>query len=102
MICLRPLAGHNAVSLRVHVQPRASRTRLAGMYGEALKLCLASPPVDGKANEAAISFFAALFKVPRAAVTIAGGESSRDKRLVISGITLEQAEAILNPLVQQP
>lgn len=99
MTCLRELANGASVSLSIHVQPKASRTRLAGLHGEALKLCITSPPVDGKANAAVIQFFAKLFKIPKAAVSIASGESNRDKRLVLAGISLAQAEAILQPLL---
>lgn len=99
MIFFCQAADVGKISLRVHVQPRASRNRLAGVHGEALKLCLASPPVDGRANEAVIDFFAGLFKVPRSAVTIVSGKSSRDKRLVISGLNRDQAEALLRPLL---
>ena len=99
MTCLREQADGASVSLSIHVRPKASRTRLAGLHGEALKLCITSPPVDGKANAAVIRFFAKLFKIPKAAVTIASGESSRDKRLILAGISADQAEAVLQPLL---
>jgi hypothetical protein len=87
------------VSLSIHVQPRASRTRVAGLHGEAIKLCLAAPPVDGKANAAAIRFFAKLFNIPKAAVTLASGEASRDKRLILAGISAAQVEEALQPFL---
>jgi len=96
---LRAQADDASISLLIHVQPKASRTRLAGLHGEALKLCITSPPVDGKANAAVIKFFAKLFKIPKAAVAIAGGEASRDKRLILAGISAAQAEAVLRPLL---
>ena len=99
MTCLREQADGASVSLSIHVQPKASRTRLAGLHGEALKLCITSPPVDGKANAAVIEFFAKLFKIPKAAVTLASGEASRDKRLVLAGISMAQAEAVLQPFL---
>jgi hypothetical protein len=55
--------------------------------------------VDGKANAAVIQFFAKLFKIPRAAVTLASGEASRDKRLILAGVSLARAEAVLQPLL---
>jgi hypothetical protein len=97
--CLREQDGGSSVSLCIHVQPKASRTRLAGLHGEALKLCITSPPVDGKANAAVIAFFATLFNIPKGAVTIAAGESSRDKRLVLAGVSMPQAEAVLHPFL---
>lgn len=99
MTFLREQADSASVSLSVHVQPKASRTRIAGLHGEALKLCITSPPVDGKANGAVIEFFAKLFKIPRAAVTLASGEASRDKRLILAGVSLARAEAVLQPLL---
>jgi len=96
---LREHADGASVSLLIHVQPKASRTRLAGLHGGTLKLCITSPPVDGKANAAVTEFFAKLFKIPKAAVTIASGETSRDKRLILAGITVAQAEAVLHPLL---
>jgi hypothetical protein len=99
MTYLREQADNTSVSLSVHVQPKASRTRLAGLHGEALKLCITSPPVDGKANAAVIQFFAKLFKIPKAAVILASGEASRDKRLILAGVSMAQAEAVLRPLL---
>lgn len=99
MTFLREQADSASVSLSVHVQPKASRTRIAGLHGEALKLCITSPPVDGKANGAVIQFFAKLFKIPKAAVTIASGEASRDKRIILAGVSLARAEAVLQPLL---
>ena len=88
-----------AVRLSIHVQPKASRTRIAGLHGDALKLCITSPPVDGKANAAVIQFFAKLFKIPKAAVTLASGEARRDKRLILTGISAAQAETVLQSLL---
>lgn len=99
MICLRKQADGTSVSLSIHVQPKASRTRIVGLHGDAVKIGITSPPVDGKANAAVIQFIAKLFKIPRAAVTLASGEASRDKRLILAGISMAQAEAILQSLL---
>lgn len=99
MTYLREQADTNSISLFIHVQPKSSRTRIAGLHGDAIKLCITAPPVDGKANAAIIQFFAKLFKIPKAAVTLAGGENSRDKRLVLTGVSAPQAEAVLQPLL---
>ena len=77
------------VSFAVRVQPRASRTAIAGVVGDALKVSLAAPPVDGKANEALIRFLADWLDVPRASVEIASGEASRNKVVRVSGVTAE-------------
>jgi len=84
-----------SVTFKVRVQPRASRTELAGEHGDALKVRLAAPPVDGKANEACRRFLAGLLDVPLNAVEIIGGESSRDKRIRVRGVTSEQVRSRL-------
>lgn len=81
--------------LRVYVQPRASRSRLCGLHEGELKLQLAAPPVDGAANDACRLFFSRLCRVPRSAVTILAGETSRHKRLRIEGGTVEAITAVL-------
>lgn len=74
----------------VRVQPRASRNAIAGEMGDALKIALTAPPVEGKANEACIEFLAILLKVPRSSVTIASGESSRNKVIRVAGLRAEE------------
>lgn len=71
----------------VRVQPRASSTQLAGIYGEALKVRLSAPPVDGAANEMLVIFLAKIFSVPRYDVRILAGETARSKLIEIRGIT---------------
>ena len=78
----------------VRVQPRASRSELAGEWQGALRVRLAAPPVDDRANDALRRFLAACLNVPVAAVRIARGERSRDKRVEISGATVEQVRAL--------
>ena len=75
------------VRFSVRVQPRASRDEVSGVYGDALKIRLAAPPVDGAANDALVNFLSALFAVPRRAVRILAGESSRSKLIEIDGVT---------------
>jgi uncharacterized protein len=71
------------VVLELHVQPGAKRTEFAGRHGERLKVRLAAPPVDGKANAALIEFLAEHYGVPRRNVTIEAGHASRQKRVSI-------------------
>jgi uncharacterized protein (TIGR00251 family) len=80
----------NGVSFAVKVHPRAHKGAIAGVIGDALKLALTAPPVDGKANQAVIEFFADLFAISRSSVTIASGETSRNKVIRVSGISAEQ------------
>lgn len=79
------------IRLTVQVQPRASRNELAGRHGDALKVRLQAPPVDGAANEALVRFLAERLGVPRAAVRIAAGPASRRKAVLIDGINPEEA-----------
>ncbi len=86
-----PIKDHPAgATLTVKVHPRAKRDRISGVVGDALKLDLSAPPVEGRANEACIRFFADFLKVPRSSVTIASGASTRLKVIRIAGITAEQ------------
>lgn len=80
----------------VRVQPRAKRNALVGEIGDALKLALTAPPVEGKANEACIAFLADLLDVPRSSITIAAGETSRNKLIRISGLTAAQVASRLS------
>ena len=75
------------IAFAVKVQPRARRNAVTGSVGDALKLALTAPPVDGRANQALIEFLAELFEIPRASVTIASGETSRNKMVRISGVS---------------
>lgn len=83
------------VRIRVHVQPRASRTELAGLHGEALKVRLAAPPVDGAANEELRRFLATLLGVPARAVAVTSGHAGRGKSVQVNGVTAEAAAAAL-------
>lgn len=66
-----------------HIQPGASRSGFAGLYGEAIKIRVAAPPVDGRANAALVLFLAEAFGVPRSQISLLAGESGRSKRLRI-------------------
>jgi uncharacterized protein len=80
------------ISFAVKVHPRARKNAITGVVGDALKLALTAPPVEGKANQAVIEFFAALFQIPRSSVTIASGETSRNKVIRIAGVSKPAAE----------
>jgi len=88
LIPLRESAEGVAFAVKVH--PRAKRDAITGELGDALKVSLTAPPVDGRANEACIEFFAKLLKVPRASVTIASGQTSRNKVIRVLGLRAEQ------------
>lgn len=73
------------------MQPRASRTELAGRHGDSLKVRVAAPPVDGAANEALVRFLADRLEVSRSAVRLEAGATGRTKVLAVAGIGLEAA-----------
>jgi hypothetical protein len=82
--------------ITVKAHPRARRTGLAGRFGDAYKLDLASPPVDGKANEECIRFLAELAGTPRSRVRIVAGAKGRLKVIEIEGMAQEDLERRIN------
>jgi uncharacterized protein len=80
----------SSVSFGVRVHPRTKKNAITGTVGDALKVALTAPPVDGKANDACIEFFAKLLNVPRSSVTIAAGQSSRNKVIRVRGLSAEE------------
>lgn len=83
------------VTFAVRVLPRASRTALRGEVEGALKIALAAPPVDGAANEELIRFLARELRLPRQAVTIIAGQTSRQKVVALKGVSEEMVRAAL-------
>lgn len=88
------MGGDGSVTLSLHIQPGASRTEAAGQHGEALKLRLAAPPVDGKANAGLIAFLADTLDCPKSAVELVAGSSSRQKRVRITGLNAESLKKL--------
>lgn len=82
-------------TLTLHIQPGAKRTEFAGLHGDALKIRLAAPPVDGKANEALLRFIADTLGLPRSAVSLKSGQASRRKLLEIASTDLAPLLAAL-------
>ena len=82
--------GSQAATFAVKVQPRARKNAISGEVGDALKLSLTAPPVEGRANQACVEFLAKLLKVPRSSVTIASGQSSRNKVIRVAGLSPEE------------
>ncbi|MGI6677535.1 MAG: DUF167 domain-containing protein [Dehalobacterium sp.] len=80
------------VILKVKVQPRASKNELAGILGDAVKLRITAPPVEGEANKSVIKFFARLFKIPQNQVQIISGDSSRNKIVELTGVNLKEVQ----------
>lgn len=95
MSAVRVTESNGRVRFTVRVQPRASHTEVAGVYGDALKIRLAAPPVDGAANDALVNFLADLFAVARRDVRILAGESARSKIVEVAGITASAVHGIV-------
>jgi uncharacterized protein (TIGR00251 family) len=79
------------ITLTIHVQPRASKTEVAGRYGDAIRIRLKAPPVDGAANEELITFLAQRLGVARSAVRVRSGATGRRKRVQIADGALTPA-----------
>ena len=84
---LRVTERNGRVRFSVHIQPRASTNEIAGVHGDALKIRIAAPPIDGAANDALTKFLSDLFAVARRDVRIIAGETSRSKIVEVDGIT---------------
>lgn len=84
--------------LSIHVQPKASKTECVGVHGGALKFRVAAPPVEGAANEALCVYLAGRFGLPKKAVVVKSGQSSRRKRVLLRGVTARQVtERLASP-----
>lgn len=83
------------VTFAVKVHPRARKNQITGVLGDALKLALTAPPVEGRANQGVVEFFAELFAIPRSSVTIASGETSRNKVVRVFGPSAESVRRSL-------
>ena len=93
-------ATDHGVVLTVHAQPNARRTEIVGRHGDAVKIRVAAPPTDDRANEALVAFVADMFGVRSGAVTVRSGGSSRHKRLRIDGLDLATATQTLDGRMQ--
>jgi hypothetical protein len=88
----------NGATFAIKLHPRAKKNAITGEIGDALKLALTAPPVDGKANAACVDFFAKLLKLPRSSVTIASGETSRNKVIRVVGLSAAEIRRRLEQL----
>lgn len=83
--------GRDGLTIHIQAQPGAKRTEVVGLYGDCIKVRLASPPVDGKANECLIEFLARRLGVKRGQIMIARGISSRRKQVFVAATGLQPA-----------
>ncbi len=79
----------DVITLTLHIQPGAKRTDVAGLHGDALKIRLAAPPIEGRANEALLKFIAESFDVPVRQVELKQGGQSRHKVVAVTGSNVE-------------
>jgi uncharacterized protein (TIGR00251 family) len=84
-----------AIVLRLHVQPGAGRTAVAGRYGDALKVKVAAPPQGGRANQAVVDLVASLLGTKPADVEVVSGASSRTKRVKVTGVDVDEVRRTL-------
>ena len=87
--------GDRQTTLTLHIQPGAKKTEVAGEHGDALKIRLAAPPVDGKANTALIAFVADRLGLAKSAVSLKSGQTSRRKVLEVTAAPADKAERLL-------
>lgn len=85
----------DGVAIKVRVQPRAARNEISGLFGDALRLRLTAPPVDGAANASCIEFFAGLFKIPKSQIEIISGLTGRNKIIKLYGVKRDEVTAKL-------
>ncbi|BCL59336.1 hypothetical protein DGMP_00290 [Desulfomarina profundi] len=88
-------AKDGSLLLRVHIQPRASKTKIVGLYDGTLKIAVSAPPVEGRANKEIIQFLAKKMKIPRSDVRVKSGLQSRRKSLELKNIRESEVRRLL-------
>lgn len=97
--CVKDRDGN--VEFRLYCQPRASKTEIVGLHGDAIKVRLAAPPVEGQANTKLCQFLSKFFGVPRQDVQILAGEGVRQKRVLIKGKPVRDIQDRLSTLWEE-
>lgn len=82
------------IEIFLHCQPGAKKTEIQGVHGERLKIRLAAPPVEGRANDALIAWLSKELSIPKASIELINGDTGRQKRLLIRGTTLEKVTSL--------
>ncbi|AHF90483.1 hypothetical protein OpiT1DRAFT_03204 [Opitutaceae bacterium TAV1] len=98
----QPAPSLPSCSLAIKAIPNASRTLVAGWLGDALKVKVRAPALEGRANGELCEFLAGTLGLPHRAVTVASGEKSRQKRVQITGLTLAGVRERIDALAKQP
>ena len=91
----------DGVEIHIYIQPRASKNEVVGLHGEALKIRIAAPPVDGQANSELYRFLARQLGIPQHNVQVISGAGSRQKRVFIKGKTLTEIRACLSKSISR-
>jgi uncharacterized protein (TIGR00251 family) len=92
-------ATDGTVLIRLHVQPKASKSRIVGLHDGCLKMAVAAPPVDGKANKAVVKFLADFFGIPAREVTVKSGLQSRKKVVVVKALDATEIRHMLEKML---
>jgi uncharacterized protein (TIGR00251 family) len=92
--------GRDGVRLAIRVQPRSSRSGVYGMYGESVRICLKSAPVDDAANQECCALLARLFGLAKYQVSVLAGHASRSKVVHVDGLSVAAVESFLAPYLQ--
>jgi uncharacterized protein (TIGR00251 family) len=87
----------SGITFAVRIHPRAKRNAVVGEIGEALKISLTAPPIDGRANEACIEFLAELLDLPRSSIAVISGHTSRNKVVRVEGLSTNTLRQRLQP-----
>jgi len=94
-------AKDGTVVLRIYVQPKSSQKRIIGLYDGLLKIGVASPPIDGRANHEVTKFLAKCLKIPKKNIVLKSGLQSRRKVFAVNGLSSYDIRLILQPLATQ-
>lgn len=92
---IRPTARPEGALLSVRVQPRARRDEIPGWQGDALRVRVTAPPIDGRANDAVIILLAEAFGVPRSSIELVSGATGRTKLFRVAALSLDDLHARL-------
>jgi uncharacterized protein len=94
--------GEDAVVLSIHAEPGAGRSEVVGRHGGAVKVRVAAPPEQGRANDAIAALLADRFGLPAASVTLSSGETSRSKRFRLAGVEPDGFDVVLERVLEDP
>ena len=90
-----------SVRLALYVQPRASRTKINGVFDDCLKIAVAAPPVDGKANGAVVKFLAKILHIPAKNIVIKSGAQSKRKKVIVQSVGADIIRDTLEKMMEK-